>query len=82
MAGKTKTFQESMKEYQDRLDKEYRLFEQKLKERDRNQELDDIDWDDLENRYHHAMDPKLAAEQDLVNDCSTLFQVCFELSAS
>ena len=69
------TFQTSMKEYQDKLDKEYKDFEQTLNERDRNAELEDIDWDELEARYHTAMDPKIASEQHIMHEYSALFQV-------
>jgi hypothetical protein len=64
-----------MKDFQDQLDKEYREFEQKLIERDRNVELDEFDWDELEARYHASIDPKIEAEQEIMNECSHLFQV-------
>ncbi len=73
---KPNAFQVSIKEYQDNLDKECRLFERKLNERDGNAELEDIDWDELEGRCHAAMDPKITAEQDVMRECSALFQVC------
>jgi hypothetical protein len=57
------------------LDKEYREFEQKLIERDRDVELDEFDWDELEARYHAIIDPKVEAEQEMMNECSHLFQV-------
>ena len=34
-----------------------------------------IDWDELEARYHSAIDPKAEAEQEIMNKCSSLFRV-------
>ena len=64
-----------MKKFQDQLDKEYSLFEQELNEREQDVELEEIDWDELEARFHDEIDPKVEAEQDIMNDCAHLFQV-------
>jgi hypothetical protein len=64
-----------MKDFQDRLDNEYQVFEQKLKERNQDVELEDFDWDELEARYHTAIDPAVEAEQEIMNECSHLFRV-------
>jgi hypothetical protein len=74
-AEDTRAFQDAMKGFQDQLDKEYREFEQKLIERDRDVELDEFDWDEFEARYHAMIDPKVEAEQKIMNECSHLFQV-------
>jgi hypothetical protein len=71
----TRIFQDTMRVFQDRLDEEYKVFEHKLNERDQDAELEEFDWDDLEARYHIAIDPKVEAEQEVMNECSHLFQV-------
>jgi hypothetical protein len=72
---RTRTFQDSIKDFQDRLDEQYKVFEEKLNERNQDAELEDFDWDELEARYHSAIDPKLEAEQEIMNECSSLFRV-------
>jgi len=72
---RTRTFQESIKDFQDRLDEQYKVFEEKLNERNQDAELEDFDWDELEARYHSAIDPKVEAEQEIMNECSSLFRV-------
>jgi hypothetical protein len=74
-AENPRTFQRAIKDFQDQLDEEYREFEQKLIERDRDAELDEFDWDELEARYHAVIDPQVEAECDIMNECSHLFQV-------
>ena len=64
-----------MKEFQVQLDEECTSFEQKLKERAQTAELEEFDWDELESRYHAVIDPTVEAEQDIMNECSHLFQV-------
>lgn len=73
--GNPRTLREAMKDFQDRLDNEYQIFEQKLKERNQDAELEDFDWDELEARYHTAIDPVVEAEQEIMNECSYLFRV-------
>jgi hypothetical protein len=73
--GRTKTFQNSIKDFQDQLDEQYKVFEEKLNERNQDAELEDFDWDELEARYHSAIDPKAEAEQEIMNECSSLFRV-------
>ena len=70
-----KTFQNSIKDFQDRLDEQYKVFEEKLNERNQDTELEDFDWDELEARYHSAIDPKVETEQEIMNECSSLFRV-------
>jgi hypothetical protein len=70
-----KTFQNSMKDFQDRLDEQYKVFEEKLNEHHQDTELEDFDWDELEARYHNAIDPKVETEQEIMNECSSLFRV-------
>jgi hypothetical protein len=70
-----RTFQDAMIEFRDQLDEEYSGFKQKLNERDRDAELDEFDWDELEARYHTAIDPKVEAEQETMNECFHLFEV-------
>ena len=72
---RTRTFQGSIKDFQDRLDEQYKVFEEKLNERNQDAELEDFDWDELEARYHSAIDPKVEAEQEIMNECSSLFRV-------
>jgi hypothetical protein len=72
---RTGTFQGSIKDFQDRLDEQYKVFEEKLNERNQDAELEDFDWDELEARYHSAIDPKVEAEQEIMNECSSLFRV-------
>lgn len=72
---RAKTFQNSIKDFQDRLDEQYKIFEEKLNERNQDTELEDFDWDELEARYHSAIDPKVEAEQEIMNECSSLFRV-------
>lgn len=74
-AENTRIFQDAIKIFQDQLDEEYRKFEQKLIERDRDAELDEFDWNELEARYHAVIDPKVEAEQEIMKECSHLFQV-------
>ena len=69
------SFQDAIKEFQVQLDEEYSSFEQKLEERNQVEELEKFDWDELETRYHAAIDPKVEIEQDIMNECSHLFQV-------
>ena len=64
-----------MKDFQNQLDKEYKAFEQKLNERDPAAELEEMEWDELEARYHAAIDPKIETEHVIMNDCSHLFRV-------
>ena len=71
----SRIFQEAMKDFQDQLDEEYRVFEQKLNRRDQDADLEEFDWRELEARYHTAIDPKVEAEQEIMNECSHLFQV-------
>jgi hypothetical protein len=71
----TKTFQDSIRGFQDRLDEQYKAFEDKLNERNQDTELEDFNWDELEARYHSAIDPKVEAEQEIMNECSSLFRV-------
>jgi len=70
-----RTFQDSVKDFQDRLDEQYKIFEEELNERNQDAELEDFDWDELEARYHSAIDPKVEAEQEIMNECSSLFRV-------
>lgn len=70
-----RTFLDAMDDFQDQLNEEYRLFEQKLKQGDQDVELEDFDWEQLEARYHAEVDPIVESEQAIMNDCSRLFQV-------
>jgi hypothetical protein len=72
---RTRTFQDSIRDFQDRLDEQYKVFEEELNERNQDVELEDFDWDELEARYHSAIDPKVEAEQEIMNECSSLFRV-------
>ena len=72
---RAKTFQNSIKDFQDRLDEQYKVFEEKLNGRNQDKELEDFDWDELEARYHSAVDTKVEAEQEIMNECSSLFRV-------
>jgi hypothetical protein len=71
----TRTFQDALKNFQVQLDEEYKRFELSLNERDQNVDLEEFDWDELEARYHAEIDPKVEAEQEIMNECSHLFQV-------
>jgi hypothetical protein len=72
---RTRTFQDAIRDFQVQLDEEYRRFEQNLNERDQNADLEEFDWDELEARYHAEIEPKVKAEQEIMNECSHLFQV-------
>jgi hypothetical protein len=72
---RAKTFQDSMKDFQDRLDEQYKAFEEKLKERNQDTELEDFNWDELEAKYLSAINPKVEAEQEIMDECSSLFRV-------
>ena len=69
------SFQETIQRYQDELDQEYGDFERKLQARERNGELDEFDWEGLENRYRQEIEPKISAEREVMQECSALFKV-------
>jgi hypothetical protein len=79
MSEQSSSFQETIQRFQDELDQEYRDFEGKLEARDRNGELDELDWEGLENRYRQEIEPKIAAEREVIQECSALFKVRFKI---
>ncbi|KAJ9647644.1 uncharacterized protein PV06_00346 [Exophiala oligosperma] len=52
----------------------FEQFKQSLSERDKTAELESLDWDELELRYQNEIQPKIAAEQDIMDEFQARFQ--------
>jgi hypothetical protein len=72
---RTGSFIERVAAYQKSLDEQYKEFETSLKDRDRSQELASLDWEDLEERYQKEIAPKLADEEQIMEDFELRFNV-------
>ncbi|KIW17024.1 hypothetical protein PV08_04215 [Exophiala spinifera] len=60
--------------YQQELQVEFDQFQQSLAERDRTAELELLDWEELESRYQSEIQPKMAAEQEIMDEFQARFQ--------
>ncbi|KAK5022062.1 hypothetical protein LTS07_010478 [Exophiala sideris] len=67
-------FVRGIQEYQQRLEVDFQDFEHSLAERDKSADLSSIDWDELETRYNNEIQPKIDAEQEIMNEFNARFQ--------
>ena len=77
-----KTFVQDIQSYQDQLENEFKIFEQSLKERNKKDALEDLDWDELEQQYHAEIRPKEADEQAIMEELQTRSQASRQWSLS
>ena len=75
-AEQPKMFAQDIQAFQQQLEDEFKQFEKSLAERDKKQPLDDLDWEDLEQRYRAEISPKEADEQAIIEELQTRFQAC------
>ncbi|EXJ88137.1 hypothetical protein A1O1_05065 [Capronia coronata CBS 617.96] len=71
------SFVRDVDEYQQQLELEFQEFERSLNERNPTEGLEDLDWDDLEARYDKEIQPKITAEQEIMDEFSARFEVAF-----
>lgn len=69
------TFVQDIAAYQQCLEAKFQDYENELKSRDRSQELAALDWQDLEERYQKEIGPKIAEEQEIMNEFQARFGV-------
>jgi hypothetical protein len=69
------TFAQEVQAYQDELNEEFRAFESALDSRDKSAELDDLDWDELEQRYVQDINPLVSQEDMIRRDLGERLQV-------
>ena len=62
--------------YQSKLDEDYDRYAQELQNNTSPEELESLDWSDLEAKYHDAMKPITQEEEELFRKFSQLFTVC------
>ena len=70
-----KTFVENVALYQKDLEDEFKEYEKELKSRERSQELEELDWQDLEDRYHKEISLKIADEEAIMREFQERFAV-------
>lgn len=70
------SFIRGIEEYQQQLELEFQEFERSLTARDKTAGLNDMDWDELERSYSNDIQPKIDAEQEIMNEFNARFQVC------
>ncbi|EXJ86939.1 hypothetical protein A1O3_03893 [Capronia epimyces CBS 606.96] len=68
------TLVHEIENYQQQLELEFQEFERSLNERDPAEDLEVMDWDGLEARYDEEIQPKIAAEQEIMNEFSARFE--------
>jgi hypothetical protein len=69
------SFVGSVATYQKHLADDCRDYENELKSRSKDDVLDNLNWEDLEKRYQSEIAPKLADEQQIVEDVHRRFEV-------
>ena len=74
-AAISNTFVEDIDAYQKRLEAEFNEYELELKNRDRSQELAQLDWQALEDEYQKEIRNKVADEQMIMEDFEAHFAV-------
>jgi hypothetical protein len=69
------TFAQQVQAYQDELNKEFEAFERALEGREKSAELDELDWDELEQRYVQEINSLLSQEDMIRRDLGERLQV-------
>lgn len=72
-----KTFIGSVATYQKHLDDEFEAYENELKSRERFQELRELDWQDLEDRYQKEISLRIADEEAIMREFQERFAVSY-----
>ena len=80
-AEQAKTFVQEIQAYQDQLEDEFKQFEKSLSDRDKKEPLEELDWDELEQRYRAEIGPKEADEQAIIEELQTRFKACYCLES-
>ncbi|KAK5056192.1 hypothetical protein LTR84_012745 [Exophiala bonariae] len=68
------SFVQDIKDYQQELELEFQTFERSLEERDPSTDLEDLDWNDLEERYKNEIQPHMDSEQEIMIEFGSRFQ--------
>jgi hypothetical protein len=75
------SFVGSVAAYQNHLADEFKDYENELKGRTKDDVLEELDWEDLEKRYQSEIGPKLADEQQIMEDVHRRFEVSLHRKA-
>ena len=70
----TKTFGHRIDQIKLKFDDDYKHFQRDSAGQDHAQALEALDWDELEKRYHEAIEPIARSESELYQRFTQLFQ--------
>lgn len=73
------SFVTNIDHYQQQLELEFQEFERSLHERNPAEELENMSWDELEARCEEELQPKIALEQEIMDEFSARFEVVSHL---
>ena len=69
------TFVENVAAYQKHLEDDFKDYENELKGRERSHELQELDWQDLEDRYQNEISMQIADEEAIMKEFQQRFAV-------
>ena len=75
-APSSTTFSEQIEQHRARLDTDFANYVKDVEKEGHQLQLDRLDWNDLQERYESEMLAKIAAEQQIMDEFATRFQVC------
>lgn len=75
-APSSTTFSEQIEQHRARLDTDFTNYVKDVEQEGHQRQLDRLDWNDLQERYESEMLAKIAAEQQIMDEFATRFQVC------
>jgi len=77
-----RTFTQALEQYQRQLDQNFQEFESQLEQRPRDEDLEQLDWEELEHEYEEEAGRMVAEEHDIMREFDARFKVSLALLGS